>query len=268
MAGFSLHVMSDICDALGQWQETYVSQTSLDKYRRACAWTVSEVAKASSIGVTHAIEDTFDNPTPWMLRAMAYTRALKKTGGIVEAELSVKPSQSIVMKYAMGAGPQVRRPGDAGLAKDRIYVPYWKNLRDTQGISFNQYGNLPGGVAARLAREAAGTKGKRRVSGRWGVYKGELDIGGSRVAGYIARPFRGEAPIGKNGRSIVVNLGRPRMLLGAIQQAVYQPVMQAPYDEAVRRAVARIPDIMAKQLAENIEHMANRGSRPLSRLGT
>lgn len=189
---------------------------------------MSETAKAASVGVTEAIEDAFDNPTPWMMRAMGYTRALTKTGDLVQAELFVKPSQSIVLKYSMGSGPQVRRPGDVGLAKDRILVPYWKNLLDTQGITYNAYGNLPGGVAARLAREAAGTKGKRRVSGRWGVYKGELDVGGSRVAGFIARPFRGMAPIGKNYRSIVVNLGRPKMLLGAIQQATYEPVMQAP----------------------------------------
>jgi hypothetical protein len=52
--------------------------------------------------------------------------------------------------------------------------------------------------------------------------------------GYIARPPRGEAPIGKNGRSTAVNLGRPRVLLVSIQQATYEPLMQALYDAAVR----------------------------------
>lgn len=184
MAALSLDVLTDLCDAVGQWQEAFIGEVGLDKYRRAAAWAMSETVKASSRGVTEAIETTFENPTPWMRKAMGYTRALTTTGDVIQAELFVKLSQSIVMKYAMGSGPQVRRPGDVGLAKDAIYVPYWKNLRDTQGINYNQYGNLPGGVAARLAREAAGTKGKRRVSGRWGVYKGELDIGGSRVAGY------------------------------------------------------------------------------------
>lgn len=172
MAGLSLNVLSDICDALGQWQERYISEVGLDKFRRAAAWAMSETVKASSIGVTAAIGRTFQNPTPWMMKAMGYTRALAKGRDEVEAELYVRPSQSIVMKYAMGAGPQVRRPGDVGLARDRIYVPYWKNLRDTQGISFNQYGNLAGGVVARLAHEAAGTKGERRVTGRWGSTRG------------------------------------------------------------------------------------------------
>lgn len=267
MAGLSLDVLSDICDQVAAYERAFLSEASLDRYRRACAWTISEVAKAAKVGATEAVEDAFENPTPWMRKAFTYKRALTKTGDAVSAEVSVLPSQSIVLKYAMGSGPQIRRPGDAGLAKDRILVPYWRNLRDTQGISFNQYGNLPGGVAARLAREAAGTTSKRRVSGRWGVYKGELDVGGSRVAGYIARPFRGEAPIGKNGRSIVVNLGRPRILLGAIQQALYAPVMQAPYDEAVRKAVDRVPELMEAELADAIEYRANRPSQGMRGLG-
>ena len=102
----------------------------------------------------------------------------------------------------------------------------------------------------------------------WGVYAGELDIGGSWVTGYIARPPRGEAPLGVNGRMIVVNLGRPRILLVAIQQATYRPVMQKPYDDAVSAAVARIPAIMEAELADAIEYRANNG-RPRSerRLG-
>lgn len=262
----SVSVVADICDQVAAFQEAFLSQASLDRFRRASAWAMSETAKAAKEGATEALEDAFQNPTPWMRRAFTYKRALGRKGAIVEAEVSVQPSQSIVMKYAMGAGPQVRRPGDVGLAKDRILVPYWKNLLDTQGISYNRYGNLPGGVAARLAREAAGTRGKRRISGRWGVYKGEIDVGGSRVAGYIARPFRGEAPIGKNGRSIVVNLGRPKILLGAIQQATYQPVMQAPYDEAVSQAVARIPDLMEEELQDAIAYRATRPG--LRRIGT
>ena len=181
-----------------------------------------------------------------MRKSFGYTRALTRAGDLVEASTYVKPSQSVVLKYGMGDGPQVRRPGDVGLARERILVPHSRNLALTQGINRNSYGNVPGGVAARLAREALGQRAKRRIAGRWGVYKGELDIGGSRVMGYIARPPRGEAPIGKKGRSIVVNLGRPRVLLVAIDQARYQPLMQAPYDAAVNEAVARIPGLIRR----------------------
>ncbi|TXM70671.1 hypothetical protein [Methylobacterium sp. WL120] len=127
----SLDVLSDICDAVGAWQDAYISEVGLDKYRRACAWAMSETAKAASIGVDEAIEDTFDNATPWMRKAMGYTRALTMTGDLVQAELFVKPSQSIVLKYSIGSGPQVRRPGDVGLAKGRILVPYCQNLYRT-----------------------------------------------------------------------------------------------------------------------------------------
>ena len=99
------------------------------------------------------------------------------------------------------------------------------------------------------------------------THASQLDVGGSRVAGYIARPFRGEAPIGKNGRSIVVNLGRPKILLGAIAQARYQPVMQAPYDQAMSQAVDRVPELMEAELADAIEYRANRSTSGLRRLG-
>ena len=175
---------SDLHDQVGAWMEAFISDSSLDRYRRACAWTASEVAKAACRGATEAIDTAFDNPTPWMRRAFGYTRALNRSGDAVQADLFTKPDQSIVMKYGLGDGRQTRRPGDVGLARDRIYVPHWRNLALTQGINRNQYGNLPGGVAARLNREAAGTRAKRRVAGRWGVYKGEIEVGGSRLMGY------------------------------------------------------------------------------------
>ncbi|MGH1574522.1 hypothetical protein ACRAWG_32600 [Methylobacterium sp. P31] len=46
------------------------------------------------------------------------------------------------------------------------------------------------------------------------------------------------------GRSIVVNLGRPRILLGAIPQATYKPILPAPYDKAVDDAVALVPSLI------------------------
>lgn len=176
------------------------------------------MAKAAAGGATAAVDVAFLDPTPWLRRAFKYTRALNKGSDEVDDDVFVLPSQSIILKYAMGDGPQIRRPGDVGLVKDAILVPNWKNLQLAQGINRNTYGNLPGGVAARLAREAVGQRAERRVPGRWGVYKGELDVGGSRVTGYSARPPRGYAPIGKGSRSNVVNLGCPRALLIAMQQ--------------------------------------------------
>lgn len=188
MATLDVSVISDVCDRVGAWQRAFLAEASLDRYRRACAWSMSEVAKAAAAGGTDATDTAFENPTPWMRRAFGYTRALTQAGDLVEASTFVKPSQSIVLKYGMGDGPQLRRPGDVGPARERILVPQWRNLTLTQGINRNSYGNVPGGVAACLAREALGQRAKRRVAGRWGVYKGEVDVGGSRIMGYIARP--------------------------------------------------------------------------------
>ena len=159
----------------------------------------------------------------------------------------------------MGDGPNVRMPGDVGLARDRILVPNWRALEATQGIRPNRYGNLPGGVAARLKREAAGSGSKRRVKGRWGVYEGEISTGGSRIMGYIARPPRVKKPEGKNGRMIWVSQGAPRLLLAAIARATYRPILQRRLVEAQQAALAAVPETMAAQLAENIQHAADRG---------
>ncbi|MCJ2074420.1 hypothetical protein MKK68_01925 [Methylobacterium sp. E-016] len=131
MVGLPLDVVSDICDQLGAGQRAFLSETTLDRYRRACAWSMSEVAKGACREVTEAIDDAFESPTHWMRKAFDYTRALSANRDEVEADLFVLPSQSIVMKYGMGSGPQIRRPGDVGLTKDTIYVPNWKNLQLT-----------------------------------------------------------------------------------------------------------------------------------------
>ncbi|KST61128.1 hypothetical protein AO398_00100 [Methylobacterium sp. GXS13] len=235
MAGLPIDVMTDVCDQVAAWQAAFLSESTLDRYRRACAWTMSGVAKGACQNVTAAVDVAFQDLMPWMRRAFGYTWALGKNRDEVEADVYTLPSQSIVMKYGMGDGPQIRRPGDVGLAKDVIYVPNWKNLSLTQGINRNSFGDLPGGVAARLAREALGERSKRQRPGRWGVYKGEVDVGGSRVMGYIARPPRGTAPIGKNGRSIVMILARLRALAVALEQATYEPIMLPPYGAAMRR---------------------------------
>lgn len=154
--GLSVDVVSDICDAIGQWQHAFLSETTLDRYQRACSWTMSEIAKAAALGGKDAIDDAFEDPTPWMRNAFTYTRALGRNRPVIEASMSVRPSQSTVMKYAMGDGPQVRRPRDVGLARERILVPHWRNLSLMQGINRHSYGNVPGGVAARLARESLG----------------------------------------------------------------------------------------------------------------
>lgn len=196
--------------------------------------------------------------------------------GIVEAEAYVRDDQSTVLKYAMGDRRNVRLPGDVGLAQDRILLPHWKNLALTQGIRPNASHDLPGATMARLIRNSQGQYAKRSVPGRWGVYKGEVKVGGSRLMGYIARPPRervkatdagSEQSVFVNRRGKVkaptrmVNLGRPRILLIEARQAEYRPIMQDPWVAANASARRNVNDLMARELAENIRHEGYRSGQ-------
>ncbi|SFE90901.1 hypothetical protein [Methylobacterium sp. yr596] len=66
-------------------------------------------------------------------------------------------------------------------------------------------------------------------------------------------------PDGKGGRMVWRNVGRPRLLLAAISQATYRPILQQMWVEARREALAAVPGIIAAQLKENLRHAAARG---------
>lgn len=214
-----------------------------------------------------------------MRQAWQYRRSLGKGRTVydeVEAEAYVLDDQSAVLKYAMGQGRNTRLPGDVGLAQDRVLVPHWRNLALTQGIRPNASHDLPGATMARLVRNSQGQYAKRSVPGRWGVYRGEVRVGGSRLMGYIARPPRVRAPVTDagterttfvNGRgkaktvSRVVNLGRPRILLVSIPKAEYRPVMQGSFEDAVAAARRNVADLMASELANTIAHQGYRSGQ-------
>lgn len=58
------------------------------------------------------------------------------------------------------------------------------------------------------------------------------------------------------------DLGRPRPLLVAIEQAKYRPIAQDMYDAELARVVARAPALMEAELADAINHAASRMRRP------
>ncbi|MFJ7441074.1 hypothetical protein ACIQW5_25850 [Methylorubrum thiocyanatum] len=265
-------LVQDLTRALQAWEEQYVSETSYAKFARACAWVVDQSAKAVSTDMRGATDTVFKDATPWMRQAWQYRRSLGKGRTVydeVEAEAYVLDDQSAVLKYAMGQATNTRLPGDVGLAQDRVLVPHWKNLALTQGIRPNASHDLPGATMARLVRNSQGQYAKRSVPGRWGVYRGEVRVGGSRLMGYIARPPRVRAPVTDAGTqkttfadargkaktvSRVVNLGRPRILLVSIPKAEYRPVMQGSFEDAVAAARRNVADLMAAELANNIAH--------------
>lgn len=148
--GFDLS--TDLGDRMATSSRQFASETSYRRYERACAFVSDEVAKRLANRMNALTTEVFDHPRVWMKRAWQYRRGLRASArpGEVGAETFVLDDQSVVMKFAVGDGPNVRRPVNVGLAQDRIYVPNWMNLRDMQGIKPNASGNLSGGVMARL----------------------------------------------------------------------------------------------------------------------
>lgn len=275
MAGFDIDLTTDITDRLATWAEQYISETSFRRYERACAFVMDETAKHVAVGMRQVLPSVLDRPTEWSKRAFQYRRALGKGRGVsagVYSEFYVLPNQSVVFKYLMGMGQNVRLPGDVGLAQDRIYLPAYDNLAKTQGIRPNAQGNLPGGVMARLAREAEGNRNKRRRNGdSGGVFKKEVTINGVTSMAYINRPKRtytGETHAIHNrrtGRFYTVRkptyTDRPRILMFSVPKALYDPILQAPWDNAVREALDAIPERMASELQSALAHMAATGRR-------
>ncbi|WP_156398893.1 hypothetical protein [Methylobacterium sp. Leaf469] len=97
----SLDVVSDICDQVAAWEAAFLSETSLNRFRRASACAMSETSKAAKIGATDALDDAFQNPTPWMRRAFTYKRALSRTGDSEGAHrLRARPRRRAYLRLA------------------------------------------------------------------------------------------------------------------------------------------------------------------------
>jgi hypothetical protein len=277
----------DIAPAIEAWRDRFVSQVGVAKYRRAAGWAVDETAKAAVLGIRSQFDKHLRRQVPWTKSAVTYARAEKAGLNAIEqgtrtdvyAQVFVKPKQSVYLKYLFGMGDNTRLPGDVGLAQNKILLPWWDNILLTQGVRPTKYGGVPTGFLARLSREVQGTRAPKRsgTQSRWGVYYGEIKLHGQPRMAYIARPPR--VPVtdrdlldGRKGataldQAIVTKAGEvkrvgramrdvdhPRILFLAVDRATYKPVLEQPWREACEAAAARIPSIMAQQLADNIAH--------------
>lgn len=287
MARFGIDFTTDLADRLATWQEQFVSETSWYEYERACAWVVDTVAKRVSLGMRRAGAEILDRPMPWTLQGFAYRRAMSKSRHYSDgffSEFYVQDDQSIVLKYHLGVGNNIRYPGDVGLAQDRIWIPAWDNLAKSQGLKPNQYGNLQGGIMSRFVRESQGDASKRRSNpNSGGIFKTTQVISGVETDVYKSRPrrVRDDDAMPKRGRSVLVmgpnggyrqvfersngsearvppmrNEGTPKVLMYSIAKANYKPTLQKAWDREVYDAVDAIPDLMASELARNLAHAA------------
>lgn len=277
----------DIAPAIEAWRDKFVAAVGIKKYRRAAGWAVDETAKAAVVGIRSQFNKHLKRQVPWTKSAVTYARAEKAGMKAIEegtrseifAQVYVQPKQSVYLKYLFGMAANTRMPGDVGLAQGHILLPWWDNITVTQGVRPTRYGGVPTGFLARLSREVQGTRAPKRsgTQSRWGVYFGEITLHGQKRMAYIARPPRvpvtdrdvvdgrkgatalDQTIVTKNGE--VRRIGRklrdvdhPRILFLAVDRATYKPKLEQPWREACEAAAARIPAIMADQLADNIRH--------------
>lgn len=58
----SVDVASDLCDQVAAWEAAFLSEVSLDRFRRASTWAMSETAKAAKEGATGRPVRRFPEP--------------------------------------------------------------------------------------------------------------------------------------------------------------------------------------------------------------
>ncbi len=271
MPGFDVKTLSDLSDQLKAWEAAFIGPSTHKRFERAATWTVDEIVKGIAVGMREAMGEALDNPTPWTARAFQYTRSLGKAKTLadgVASDVYALPDQSIVLKYLMGeTGENERLPGDVGPARDKILIPNFKNLAHARGVRANSYGNLPSGALASIARDAETYT--RSTPSRWGVWKGMINVKGSPVLAYIARPPRVRARVGgttvfasQRGQRAVpytVNSDLPRILFFAVDRARYTPVLQPYWVRLQEEGIKRIPGIMAAELADAVAYQARQG---------
>lgn len=174
VSGFDGVEMSvDLGQAIDVWREQFLNTVGMNdknrglaKYRRAAGWAVDEVAKDATTRIRQQFSRHLKKNTSWTKSAIAYKRLSKADLNGLErgerrvedlyAQVYVKPGQSAYLKYLFGMDPNVRLPGDVGLASRHILIPWWDNITLTQGGRPTADGNVPRSFLARLARQAEG----------------------------------------------------------------------------------------------------------------
>ncbi|GAN46004.1 hypothetical protein ABID82_001696 [Methylobacterium sp. PvP062] len=290
----------DLGEAIDRWRDEFVRTVGMTdpnrgmaKYRRAAGWAVDEVARQAVLNIRYRFHSTMKRRSPWTESAVAYKRLSKAELNALErgerspedvyAHFFVKAKQSVYLKYLFGMEPNIRLPGDVGLARNRILIPWWDNITKTQGVRPTKDGGVPRAFLSRLAREVSADRSPKRsgTQGRWGVYYGAIKIHGQAHEGYIARPprvpvteqdvlHRGHSALdqviqtrGGDLRRIgrkLKDVDHPRVLFLAVDKALYKPILQKPWDEACSDAASRVPEIMSQQLNDNLAHMMKKGT--------
>lgn len=102
-------------------------------------------------------------------------------------------------------------------------MPFWNNIRVTQGVGPDRHGNVPQGFIGRIKREIkAGASGNGK-EGKWRVWEGPFTVKGVTSQSIVAAPARKklrrrggeEADFSDKTRTVVGADGRTRTLEAA-----------------------------------------------------
>ncbi|MGN8091624.1 hypothetical protein [Methylobacterium sp. 22177] len=262
----------DLGEAIDRWRDEFVRTVGMTDPNRGMARSAGRLAGRST-----------RSPRRLSKAELNALERGERNAEDVYAQVFVKAKQSAYLKYLFGTEPNIRLPGDVGLAQNRILIPWWDKITRTQGVRPTKDGGVPRAFLSRLAREVSADRAPKKsgTQGRWGVYYGAITIHGQAHEGYIARSprvpvtdqdvlHRGHSALDqviqtrggdlkRIGRRLK-DVDHPRVLFLAVDKARYRPILQKPWTEACEDAAARIPEIMGQQLNENLAYMMKKGT--------
>ncbi|MCX4197402.1 hypothetical protein OMR07_19075, partial [Methylobacterium organophilum] len=243
----------------------------------AAGWAVDEVSKHAVLGIRQQFHKHLKSNTPWTESAIKYKRSSAAGLNAIEAGTNdaglflavyVMPRQNTYLKYLFGVQDNTRLPGDVGLAQDKILIPWWDNIKLTQGVQPTQYGGRTEGLPGAPVARGGGHEGQGQ--GVHGQPLGRLqghDHAARPAAARLHRPASARAHR-RDPADLLEPPGRPRGHRRAQDEAGRPPAHPvprrrpgdlqahpgAPLGGGLQRG--RIPEIMAAQLADNPAHAA------------
>lgn len=265
-----------VMDGVNRWRKSIDSV--FDHPNRATRdgvrYTVDKdlLGKITSVGEASAAVFVMDLPSTWMKYSFGDGVQTRLPGDVgVEAYFA----DQTLLKIPSASAISYTGLGKAG-AGDKV------PSRDARNIAR---------LAARGYQRNTGKPGATAGSARWGVF--EVKPGDKALSGWTdspgiwARPHRVVAAVGRqkiakaikagrrsapttefsrrNGTAVtvpkVVNNDVPRLLFLSAPQAKMKPVATPSWQKAMDDAAATLPDRLARELTDRLEHLARKGRR-------
>lgn len=230
-----------------------------DSFPRALQFVLNEIAKTAVLNFRRDVGTVLDRPKEWTTNGLRYKRVDIKSvrsGARPYSEVYVLPKQSAVLKYLMGSGPNVRRPGDVGPSQAYISLPIWRTLEAHAGIRADAHGNLPPATIRKIRRHANVGKTQLVPNARGTpnpvtgseFFFGQPTWAGGRqgTLGFYTRPQR----VMRGGR--LVSDGIPHLVIATVQQVTHKPVLQAFWMSNAQRAAGRLVPLLRAELRRKI----------------